>query len=272
MLKYFALTAVLLQIQIGSVYANNSDIHKGLKDEQSYQLNFQKLKQGKISSQAKFYYSQAQNKYLNKDYKGAILNYTQAIKINPNYADAYTGRGLAYRSLQDYQKAILDCTQAIKINPNYADAYRDRGSVFVLLKNYQKGMNDLNQAIKINPNDGLAYFYRSNARAALGDFQGFTEDADKSINIKTKTTHNLSGEINFRMGRYEVAITEYNQAIEIDPNYAEAYYNRGQSSEKLGDYKGAVADYNQAANFFLEQGDMENHKKALQNIKRIQGR
>ena len=84
MLKYFALTAVLLQIQIGSVYASNSDIHKGLKDEQSYQLNFQKLKQGKTSSQVKVYYSQAQNKSRNKDYKGAIRDYTQAIKTDCN--------------------------------------------------------------------------------------------------------------------------------------------------------------------------------------------
>jgi tetratricopeptide (TPR) repeat protein len=78
----------------GSASANNSDIYKGLKDEQSYQLNFQKLKQGKPSSQAKVYYSQAENKYQNKDYEGAILDLTQAIKIDPNYADAYTNNFL----------------------------------------------------------------------------------------------------------------------------------------------------------------------------------
>ena len=112
MLKYFALTAVLLQIQIGSVYANTSDINKELKDEQSYQLNFQKLKQGKPSSQAKVYYSQAKNKYQNKDYEGAILDLTQAIKIDPNYADAYGFRGMSRSKLGDEQGAILDFNQA----------------------------------------------------------------------------------------------------------------------------------------------------------------
>lgn len=176
--------------------------------------------------------------------------------------------------MDDYQKAILDYTQAIKINPNYADAYRERGSAYVLLKNYQKAMNDLNQAIKINPNDGLAYLYRSQARAALGDIQGSIDDGNKSINNTLKTTHNSSGKTNFWMGRHEIAIAEYTQAIKIDPSYAEAYYNRGKSRYKLGDKQGAMSDYNQAANFFLEQGDMENYLQVLQDISeiRIQGR
>ncbi|MFM6045103.1 MAG: tetratricopeptide repeat protein [Dolichospermum sp.] len=313
MLKYFSLTAVLLYIQVGSVYANNikmftgtaSNIHidTEVKDEQRYQLSFQKIKQEKISSQAKVYYSQARNKSLNKNYKGAIFDYTQAIKIDPNYADAYRGRGTAYFVLNDYQKAIFDYTQAIKIDPNYADAYTGRGSAYVLLKNYQKAMNDLNQAIKINPNDGLAYLYRSYARAGLGDIQGFTEDSNKGTIIMRKTTHNSSGGTNFLLGRYKVAIAEYTQAIKIDPNYAEAYYNRGKSREKLGDYEGAIvdytqvikidpnyidayfmrgdirsklgdnegaiADYTQVANFFLEQGNMEIYQGIIQKIRQI---
>jgi len=42
------------------------------------------------------------------------------------------------------------------------------------------------------------------------------------------------------------AIADYNKAIEIDPNYASAYYNRGISKSNLKDYYGAIADYNKA--------------------------
>ncbi|MDD1414125.1 hypothetical protein MEN41_05485 [Dolichospermum sp. ST_con] len=78
MLKYFVLAVVLLQIQVGSAYANNSDINKGLKDEQSYQLNFQKLKQGKPSSQAELYYNSGNARYELGDKQGAIDDYTLA--------------------------------------------------------------------------------------------------------------------------------------------------------------------------------------------------
>ena len=51
------------------------------------------------------------------DKQGAIDDYTQAIKINPNYAQAYYGRGFVRNELRDKQGAIDDYNQAIKINP-----------------------------------------------------------------------------------------------------------------------------------------------------------
>ena len=39
----------------------------------------------------------------------------------------------------------------------------------------------------------------------------------------------------------------FTKAIELDPNYANAYYNRGISKENLGDLNGACADWKKAA-------------------------
>jgi tetratricopeptide (TPR) repeat protein len=65
-----------------------------------------------------------------KDYQNAIRSYDRAIEINPNYADAYYNRGLAYKNLKDYQNAIRSYDRAIEIDPNYANAYCNRGSAY----------------------------------------------------------------------------------------------------------------------------------------------
>jgi V8-like Glu-specific endopeptidase len=73
------------------------------------------------------FFIKGNEKASNKDYKGAIADYTEAIKLTPNYYKSYYNRGLARRELGDKQGAITDYTQAIKINPNLAQAYYNRG-------------------------------------------------------------------------------------------------------------------------------------------------
>ena len=61
------------------------------------------------------------------DYQGAISDLNQAIKIKPDFADAYNGRAVAKYKLGDNQGAIADYNQAIQIKPDFAKAYYNRG-------------------------------------------------------------------------------------------------------------------------------------------------
>jgi tetratricopeptide (TPR) repeat protein len=47
-------------------------------------------------------------------------------------------------------------------------------------------------------------------------------------------------------GQYDQAITDYNKAIEIDPRFATAYYNRGRSYYLKNEYEKSWEDVNKA--------------------------
>ena len=72
------------------------------------------------------------------------------------------------------------------------------------------------------------------------------------------------------MGDKQGAITDFNQAININPKLAEPYYNRGNARLALGDKQGAISDLQQAANLFQQQGNLGAYQMTLENITKIQ--
>jgi tetratricopeptide (TPR) repeat protein len=187
-------------------------------------------------------------KYEKKDFRGAIEEYSQAIKINPNYEIAYYNRGLAYNDLGDIKTAIENYNQAIKINPNYGLAYGGRGLARYNLGDKRGAIEDYNLAIKNNPKDSTAYYNRGLARYSLQEKQAALADYNEAIRINPNyaDAYNNRGNVRGDFGNNQAAIKDYTQAIKINPSHSAALYNRGLARYNLGDYRTAIEDYNQA--------------------------
>jgi Flp pilus assembly protein TadD len=144
----------------------------------------------------------------------AIEDYTQVIKLNPNYTSAYMDRGIAYADKGDLDRAIEDYTQAIRLNPNYTSAYINRGWYYIQKKEYDKALADCNQVIRLNPNDVAAHINRGWA-------------------------HNGKGE-------YDKALTDCYRALQISPNNGEAHYVQGTAYKAKGNKTQADKDFAEA--------------------------
>ncbi|MDF5727134.1 MAG: tetratricopeptide repeat protein [Rhizonema sp. PD38] len=182
------------------------------------------------------------------DKKAAIEDFNQAICLNPNFADAYHNRGLSHYELGDKKAAIEDFNQAICLNPNFADAYHNRGLSHYELGDKKAAIEDLNQAIRLNPKFVNAYCNRGNARYELGNKKAAIEDFNQAIRLNPDfaNAYHKRGIAHSNLGDKKAAIEDYNQAIHLNPNFANAYYNRGIVQSNLGDKKAAIEDYNQA--------------------------
>jgi tetratricopeptide (TPR) repeat protein len=135
---------------------------------------------------AEQFYNLAGEKYHQGDYQGAIEACDRAIGLNPNYANAYMGRGIARAKLGDKQSAKADFDQALKIDPNYALAYYNRALVLDELGDKQGAIADYDQALKINPDYAEAYANLGIARAILGDKQGAIQNLQKAADLFQK--------------------------------------------------------------------------------------
>ncbi len=122
------------------------------------------------------------DKMLSQDYTGAIEDFIQAIRLDPNNAKAYSNLGLARATIGDQIGAISEFSQALNLNPELSTAYYNRGFIRSKLQDYQGALLDLNQAIRLNPQDADAYQCLYFVRYTLGP-QGVIEDLHQAAQL-----------------------------------------------------------------------------------------
>jgi serine/threonine protein kinase len=90
---------------------------------------------------------------LKKDNDCAYNNYSKAIELRSNFANAYAGRGLAFFNRGDYDQAIRDYTKAIDLDPNGSMAYNNRGVAYDRKGYYGQAIADYRKSLQINPDN-----------------------------------------------------------------------------------------------------------------------
>ncbi|MDM9580682.1 tetratricopeptide repeat protein [Nostoc sp. GT001] len=218
-----------------------------------------------VSNAQKTLYQEGVNKYELGNYEGAVEDFNQAIKLDPQNALAYNRRGDAYYRLGDYEQAQADSSQAIVLNPQDANAYFDRGFAFSALGKYKEAIADYTQAIKLNSKDAYAYYGRGLARAQSKDNKGAIEDFSKAIALKPQYTEAYlqRGILRRRVKQRLEAIQDFDKVIKINPSDAKAYYQRGlthsinkQKSEAIKDYTDAININPKYIEAYLNRGDI----------------
>ena len=89
-----------------------------------------------------------------KNYDAALADYTRALELDPNLAQAYNNRGTTYAILKNYDAALADYTRALELDPNYAQAFNNRGTTYATLKNYDGGAGRLHPRARTRPELG----------------------------------------------------------------------------------------------------------------------
>jgi tetratricopeptide (TPR) repeat protein len=195
--------------------------------------------------QAKIIYEQGADKYQQENYQGAIENFTQAIKLNPDYAQAYNQRGDAFYRLGNYEKAQSDSSEAIRLNSKDTNAYYDRGFTLYTLSNYNGAIADFSQAIAIDSRNADAYYARGLARSQIKEKQGAIEDFNQAIAINSDyaAAYLERAKIFRRQGKKLEAITDFNEAIALNSDNPEYYYERGLANFQLNQRQSAKKDF-----------------------------
>jgi tetratricopeptide (TPR) repeat protein len=163
---------------------------------------------------------------------------------------------MAYRGMNQYPQAIRDFSAAIDINPQHAEAYRERGMTQSALGQHESAMRDLDSAIRLAPQDAWSYVQRGEVYAKLANttraMQNYTQAIDMTRNemqaagAKNARSYLLLGVTYALSGQYETAIQHLDKAIELNPQLAAAYRERGLIHKRMGNEERALSDFQKA--------------------------
>ena len=97
-----------------------------------------------------------------RDFVGAIIAYTEAIRLEPTVAEYYLLRGEAHWAMRRApDPAIADLSEAIRLNPASTDAWVTRGTVYYCYGKTAEAAADFRQALRINPDCVQQYFQKA---------------------------------------------------------------------------------------------------------------
>jgi tetratricopeptide (TPR) repeat protein len=178
----------------------------------------------------------------------ALAAYEQALRLDPNYAVAYSNKGLALNQLKRYEEALAACEQTLRLDPNYAGTYNNKGWALNGLKRNEEALAAYEQAIRLDPNYAAAYNNKGNAYYGLKRYEEALVAYEQALRLDPNyaVAYNNKGEALNGFKRYEEALVACEQAIRLDPNLAEAYNNKGEALNGLNRKEEAQQAYEKA--------------------------
>ncbi|MCX6273266.1 MAG: tetratricopeptide repeat protein [Bacteroidetes bacterium] len=183
-----------------------------------------------------------------KDYPKVFKYVDDALGVDANNPKAYFISGFALKEKGDTAKAIKNYQKAVDLDQGYYDAYIQLGMLYAARKN-KLAAEYYNSALNLKPASIEALYN-------LGLYYQETEDFNKAMEAYRKILQvdprNKFAQFNlgyihlFYLKVYAEGAKYFTKAIEADPGYVEAWYNRGYCFELMGDISNARIDYQKA--------------------------
>jgi lipoprotein NlpI len=187
----------------------------------------------------------------------AIADYDEALKIDPRLDLGYELRALARMRTDGSGKAIDDLSEAIRINPVNAQALYWRGRLYESRLDLDKAIADFDAVTRIQPQTTEAYLRSAYVHARKHE----TSEAVAVIDAMPAGQYDAGAHL-AKAGAYDTvdaterALFEYGQALQIVPNSAYAYGQRGLANSNGGHHEDAMADYAKAISLDPRNGSV----------------
>ncbi len=141
-------------------------------------------------TQAKVLLEKGKELYVDDQDTEAVAAFQEAIKLDPNLAEAYFRLALGYEALNkredaesQYKKAVDAYKKHLDGNPEDAEAHYNLGQSYANLGNYSEAIREYRQATRLKTDDPDIYYDLGVAHTKLAQYDAAAAAFSKSLEI-----------------------------------------------------------------------------------------
>ena len=188
-----------------------------------------------------------------KDCQTAISAYTDAVRLDSNYALAFAGRSSAYSAYaaefatgaairEAFDRAQADARHATALAPQLAEAHVAVGNYsYYGSFDFAQANAEYERARALAPGNAQVLSESGRFAVFIGHFDAGIADARRAavLDPLNPRTHSLLAQALYFARRYEQAVSAFTDVISLDPDDKFAFGHRGLAYYGLGDFNGA---------------------------------
>jgi len=187
----------------------------------------------------------------------AVDAFKEAIRLKPNFVEAYNNLGFAFAVLGMNPEAIKAHQQAIKVKPDFVAAHFNLAFVYAAGGRLTDAADEFKQATKIDPSWDVAQYHLGFVCTQLGRWSeaveafkqavrppppkqlgdGQTDSAEAlqqgffvvSLTPERHVTYANLAFAYSKTGQYQEAVQAYRESIKLKPDFADVHYSLGET-------------------------------------------
>jgi Flp pilus assembly protein TadD len=162
-----------------------------------------------------------------KQYPEAAKACREAIRLKPDFAEAWFSLGSVYGKLGQFQQALEAFKEAIRLKPDDVGAWTNLGRTYLGLGQLQQAVEALKEAIRLKPDDAAAWYGLGLIYLNLGQLQQAVEALKEAIRLKPDdaAAWQSLGSAYSGLGNRAKVMEVYQQLKALDPDRAQKFFN-----------------------------------------------
>ncbi|MFI5336615.1 MAG: tetratricopeptide repeat protein, partial [Opitutales bacterium] len=207
--------------------------------------------------------------------EATIMEYQEAVRLQPDYADALNNLGNAWlKKSGGGNEAIARIEAAVRLRPADPDLLNNLGHALLQVPGReQEAVSRLEEALRLRPDYAEAH---NNLGYALERLPGRLSDAlahdETALRLRpnfAEARNNLGNVLMKIPGRQPEAIAQYEEALRLNPNFAPTHYNLGNALAAVGRTAEAIRHYEEALR--LRPDYIEAHNNLAISLEKMPG-